>query len=319
MKKTLVFIASCLIVLTTSNKATAQYYFLNDNYYYNDFTYELGASFGAINCMTDLGGKPGVGGKFTKDFIIGTTHSNFGAYFNVTYKGIVGARLEATFGNVSASDDQLSGVNFPDIAVARKDRNLSFQSEINEYALIAEFHPLNAFINWREKDMDPPRFSPYLMAGVGYFSFNPQTTNNAGDVVDLQPLHTEGQGFSEYPDRKEYSLSQVCYPVGLGVLYEISPMIKVRAEFAYRFLDTDYLDDVSTNYIDPSLFNKYLSARDLNNAQQLNNRDLGYNYVGDPANAPYVPGRKRGDPTNNDSYFTFNLKVGIMLGAQRIN
>lgn len=318
MKKTLVLLASCLIGLSTFNKVEAQYYFLNDDYYYNDFTYELGASIGAMNCMTDLGGKPGVGGKFTKDFIIGTTHSSYGAYFSCTYKGIIGARLEATFGNVSASDQALKGVSPSDIAIARYDRNLSFQSQISEYALIAEFHPLNAFINWRAKDMDPPRISPYLMAGIGYFSFNPQALNKNGDLVDLQPLHTEGQGFAEYPDRKEYSLSQVNFPVGLGVLYEVTPTIKVRAEFVYRFLSTDYLDDVSTNYIDPSVFSNHLNPTDASNAIFLNNRDQGYN-IPSLSNINNVPGRKRGDPTNDDSYFTFNLKVGFQLFGERVN
>jgi len=30
------------------------------------------------------------------------------------------------------------------------------------------------------------------------------------------------------------------------------------------------------------------------------------------------PGKRRGNPTNNDSYFSFNLKVGFVLGTQRI-
>ena len=61
----------------------------------------------------------------------------------------------------------------------------------------------------------PPAVSPYILAGIGYFHFNPQANLN-DNYVDLQPLHTEGQGFAEYPNVKEYKLSQINFPVGIG-------------------------------------------------------------------------------------------------------
>ncbi|MEI9957878.1 MAG: hypothetical protein WDM90_16620 [Ferruginibacter sp.] len=64
-------------------------------------------------------------------------------------------------------------------------------------------------------------------------------------------MHTEGQGFLEYPDKKIYSLHQIAIPVGAGLKYELSQMITLRAEYIYRILNTDYLDDVSTTYVNP--------------------------------------------------------------------
>src|SRR6185436_19258578 len=87
----------------------------------------------------------------------------------------------------------------------RYERNLSFKSRIAEVQLGFEVHPL-FFKNY--EDRDPPPFSPYLVVGVGYYSFDPQANLN-GQWYAQHELRTEGQGFGEYPDRKPYKLSQL--------------------------------------------------------------------------------------------------------------
>jgi hypothetical protein len=151
------------------------------------------------------------------------------------------------------------------------------------------------------------------MAGIGYFAFNPQA-KVLNKWVDLQPLHTEGQGFTENPNKKPYSLRQVSIPLGAGVRYELSPSINLRAEFVYRILSTDYLDDVSTTYADPNLFSNYFSGTKLTNALLLSDRQ----YELDPAHITEAGG-ERGNPKNNDAYFTFNLKIGMVLGREKIH
>lgn len=65
MRKLLVMMVLCSLVFSQSVKA--QYYFYNDKYYDNAVVMELGASFGVMNSLTDLGGKKGIGKKFIKD------------------------------------------------------------------------------------------------------------------------------------------------------------------------------------------------------------------------------------------------------------
>jgi hypothetical protein len=150
-----------------------------------------------------------------------------------------------------------------------------------------------------------PFVSPYVIAGVGWFHFNPQAELK-GKWVDLQPLSTEGQGFAEYPDRKPYTLSQFNIPLGLGIRYEMTGMFNVRLEFIHRRLFTDYLDDASTKkYIDPTLFAKYLSPDKAANARALYNRSLD-------GSIPIF----RGHSQNNDAYMSVSLKVGIVLGRE---
>ena len=314
MKRYLLIIAIISICFGTSNNANAQYYFYNDNYYDAPITYEVGASVGVMNCFTDLGGKAGIGKKFTKDLNMGYNQLAFGGFFGVNYRQAIGLRFEATFGKVSANDQVLkSFANTNDPASARYHRNLNFESSITELSLLAEIHPLFIFINWGESENEPPKFSPYLLAGIGSFSFNPKA-KLGNNLVDLQPLSTEGQGFAEYPDRPIYKLRQMNYPLGLGLKYEVSPLINMRAEFVYRVLSTDYLDDCSTNYIDPTVYENYFSGTKLRNAVALSDRQYeindDYHKMG--------PGSKRGSPDQNDSYFSFNFKISLTLGRARI-
>lgn len=307
MKRVSILIGFVFILAGYSNRASAQYYFYDDNFYETPLLFELGASLNAMNCLTDIGGKKGLGKKFLKDLNIGKTHFAGGFYVGVMYKYAVALRLEATYGKISANDDVLAGIN--DIAKERFNRNLHFRSTIGEVSALAELHPLFMFIDWPARESSPPRYSPYLVGGIGYYSFNPQTKLN-NRWVDLQPLSTEGQGFPEYPDRPVYKLQQICFPVGFGVKYELDPLINVRFEVLYRILSTDYLDDVSTRYIDPALFSKYLTGSKLTNALLLNDRQI------EKHTAPNGGGR-RGDPNDKDAYFTVNLKVGLILGRER--
>ena len=285
----------------------AQYYFYNGEYYESDFVYEFGGSIGAMNALTDLGGRKGPGKTGVKDFTLKNTELCGGLYFGVLFKNSVGLRLEATFGKVKGDDAQLKKVAAT--TDGRYERNLSFRSAITEVVAMGEFHPMEMFISYND-DRYPPAISPYLLAGVGFFHFNPQAELN-GSYIDLQPLHTEGQGFPEYPAVKEYKLNAMNFPVGVGARYEISPILNVRAEFIYRFLTTDYLDDVSGKYIDPAVFANHLSGAQLTHAILLNDRHIpGAKY------STAHPDGIRGNP-NKDAYITFSLKLGLTLGRER--
>jgi len=310
MKRFTFALGLAVLILGYSSKAVGQYYFYDDSYYDNPVIYEIGASVGAMNCLTDIGGKAGVGKRFVKDLNYGKTYGCAGGYLSILYKNAIGARFEASFGKLSGDDAILVDVPESDLARRRYNRNLNFQTNITEFSFVAEAHPFFLFIDWENKDEEPPRYSPYLLGGIGYFSFNPQA-KIGNKLIDLQPLSTEGQGLKEYPDRKIYKLKQINYPVGAGVKYELSSIVNLRAEFVYRILTTDYLDDVSTNYIDPSYYvNNGFNGTKLTNALLLNNRVIN----GQQA----LPGNKRGSPTQKDSYFSFNLKIGISLGRERV-
>jgi Domain of unknown function (DUF6089) len=301
MKQLFVPVPVCIFLLQTLS-ATAQYYFYNDKYYNSNTVLEIGGSVGVMNSLTDIGGKRGIGKKFIKDLNIKFSKPSFSLYAIVTYKDALGIRLEGTIGTIQSYDSILK--NVAPSTFGRYERDLSFKSNITELQLVAEIHPL--FFKMYNED-EAPFWSPYIVAGIGFFNFNPQAYLN-GQWHYLHPLRTEGQGFAEYPDRKQYKITQLNIPVGIGVKYEINSLLNARLEIVHRILFTDYLDDVSNvDYIDPSLFNKYLVPAQADLAKQLYNRSKSIAKNG-----------QRGSPKNNDAFFTVQLKIGITLRTARV-
>src|SRR5258706_10374054 len=140
MKRISFFIYLLMLLVFTVEKASAQYYFYDNNFYDTKIVYELGGSLAAMNCLTDIGGNQGIGKPFVKDLNYGNTKFAGSAYISATYKYAVGLRIEATFGQIGAYDSILKDVKAT--TQGRYERNLSFRSNISEVALIAEFHPL---------------------------------------------------------------------------------------------------------------------------------------------------------------------------------
>jgi hypothetical protein len=312
MKRLTLIFSSIFVLSLISLKADAQYYFYDDDYYDNDVIFEIGGSLNAMNCLTDLGGKKGLGKRFFKDLNMGKTHVAGGVFFSAMYHNAIGVRVEGTFGKLSADDNVLSSVAVTDIAHERFNRNQNFRTTIAEGSIMAELHPLFIFIDWSERDDYPPKLSPYLLAGVGYFSYNPQGQDPlTKNWVDLQPLSTEGQGFAEYPDRTPYKLQQVNIPIGIGVRYELSRLFNLRFETIYRALNTDYLDDVSTRYIDPALYDTYFTPAKAALAKRMADKQL-------VPHANPLGGGRRGSPGEKDAYFSVNLKISLILGRNRI-
>lgn len=309
MKKLPILLVFTVVAIGFSQKASAQYYFYDDKYYDAPLIYEVGASIGMMNCLTDVGGNKGIGKKFIKDLNLGKTTFTGGISLGATFRDMVGLRLEYYLGQIKGDDKVLRKV--APSTYGRYERNLSFRSKISEFMLDLEVFPLNIF-HKKEEEWQPARLTPYLLSGVGFFSFNPQAQLN-GKWIDLQPLSTEGEGFAKYPQSKKYKLQQICIPVGVGAKFELSNTVNLRAEFVYRILSTDYLDDVSTTYIDPNEYYSYFTGTKLANALALNARqkelDPSYNVA---------EGDQRGNPKNNDAYFTFNVKIAYSFGRQRI-
>jgi len=288
-----------LTILLLAAALQAQYFFYDNRYYDAGLLLEIGVGIGGMNALTDLGGKKGDGRGFIKDLNLKNTKPSFSASLTATYRSAVAFRVEFTAGNIVSYDSILKNVAS---TTKRYDRNLSFRSPVVELMAGAEIHPL--FFIPREEE--PPRASPYILGGAGYFRFNPQAKLE-GIWHDLHPLRLEGQGFAEYPGRKPYKLNQFNFAAGIGIRYEINHLLNVRFEIIHRKLNTDYLDDVSTRYINPVYFSNYLSAAQAALAARLYDRRGELN----PNHTPKFD--ERGDPEDNDSYFTVMLKIGFTI------
>ena len=275
--------------------------------------FEAGVTVGPMVFLGDLGGHFGRGTSFIKDYNMKATKLSFGAFISAHPNELVGFRFAITYGQLDGDDAYITGKG--GMEEARLNRNLNFRSNIIEGYLAAEIYPTVLF------EDDPTdvfaRLRPYGVIGVGVFHFNPQGSyidaNGQTNWVDLKPLHTEGQGWPEYPDRKEYNLTQINVPMGIGVKYYMNENVNLSFEILHRVTFTDYIDDVSTTYIDPSLFYKYLSPSQAKIADMIYNKSPLRNT--NPVD--YGPGGKRGDQTQNDAYFTAQFKIGFRLFPNR--
>ena len=272
---------------------------------------EIGINVGPLFFLGDLGGHRGKGTTFLKDLNLPLTKIMKGVFLTAYPNEWLGVRAAADIGKLDGFDKIINtkGVN----ELWRKQRNLDFRTNIAEAYIAAEVFPLMLLHNGDEDYK--PRLRPYGVIGVGVFHFNPQ-----GSLTDaygnktwyyLKPLKTEGEGFTEYSQRKDYSLTQVNIPMGFGAKYYLSDKVNLSLEVLHRKTFTDYIDDVSTTYIDPNLFDKYLSPQNSVIAREIYDKTSSIYVAGA---ARFSPGDQRGDPKQNDAYFSVSLKFAIRLG-----
>jgi hypothetical protein len=297
------------MVLSVTRCDAQGYYYYDDRHYESPLLAELGIKGGVMNALTDIGGQSGPGKKGLKDLNLSFNRPCLSIYASLLYQHCLGMRIQYAAGNITAADSILK--NKRASTQGRYERNLSFQSTIREFGLLLEIHPLS-ILYYNRTDKDPSGISPYLLAGLGFFSFNPQA-NWEGRWFPLHSLHTEGQGFSMYPEREPYALEQRNTLVGAGVKYEINAWLNGRFEIIHRFLKTDYLDDVSLDsYVQPALFDLEFSPAMARLARALADRRAEV----DPGHITN-PSYQRGNPADKDAYFTVEIGIGIVLGRRR--
>jgi hypothetical protein len=206
----------------------------------------------------------------------------------------VGIRAGFAYTRLSAAD---SLSNIP-VNVAR---NLSFSTNLLEFHTALEFNLLPI-------EVMRMKVTPYFFGGVALFYFNPFAEDNAGNKQFLRPLSTEGQGLPMYPDRKQYDLANVAFPIGGGMKFFIGRTLMVTPEIGFRYTNTDYLDDVSKSYVDLDTLLAYkgMLARSMS---FRGNTVSGWDNV----NPSY--GHQRGDTKSNDWYWFGNITVTVFFRA----
>ncbi len=267
-----------------------------------------------MNFLGDLGGNRGKGTIGPKDTNIPMTNVVGGISVSYYPSEWFGLRLGGNIGSMDGDDRLIPDYENPLGEEARKYRNLTFRSPLYEGYLGVELYP-TVLISQR-KGYGQPRFRPYLMGGIGILSFKPQGLYTAPDGteqwIDLKPLRLEGQGMAE-TGIPEYDLFTYNIPLGIGVKYDLTERLTFSIEFMHRMTGSDYIDDVSNKYIDPALFDKYLSPDQAAIAKVMANPS-SYFPSNIPGYTPYRPGKERGNPKWNDSYYSSTFRLTWKIG-----
>ena len=223
-----------------------------------------------------------------------------GIFFRKQFGNYTGLRVAAHYAQIGYSD-VYSTNDF------QKRRNLSFNSNIWELTVQGDFN----FFKFVPGD-PYNRFTPYVTLGVGAFSYDPYAYLG-GQKVFLRPLGTEGQGYSQYPDRKPYGTMALCVPFGVGIKYNLTERVNIGLEIVHRFTNTDYLDDVSSTYVDPAIFPK-LPDGSASIASLLQDRSYE---TGEPIGFVNGTARQRGYPKQKDQYVMAELTFSFNLTSYR--
>jgi opacity protein-like surface antigen len=223
-----------------------------------------------------------------KRFTFSQSHFAGGVGISYDLSDKFSVRSGITLGKISA-DDKFGSIKL---------RNLNFTSNLTEVNLGLEYYITR---------LEDHALTPYIFGGIAVYHFDPYTTDTSGTKYFLRPLSTEGEGFVQ--GKNNYNLTQFAIPFGAGVKLSLSEKINIGLELGLRKLFTDYLDDVSTTYVDPSL----LLANKGPKAVELAYRG------GELKNgSPYPPaGSVRGGPKNKDWYYITGFTISFKLGGNK--
>ncbi len=299
-----ILLITCLCLLSV--QATAQRWVRERNH--------LVIGFAATNFMGDLGGSNDIGTQGPKDFDLKSVRPGLTLGYRYHLQEFLALKGTVALGYIY-SDDFFTGQQH------RNNRNIHFRSPIFELSGQGEYYfwELDMMGDRYRKITGSPgwigfRLKLYLFAGIGGFYYEPQGQFIAADFdrgnftenipeplppdgwYDLRPLRTEGQGHFDTRDR--YTPIGLTFPFGLGATFSLSPEMDITFEYGFRKTFTDYIDDVSTTYIDPDVFNEMFGEDTMEAflGQYFSNPTLDYD---DPQT---TPGYQRANPHNDDAY-----------------
>ncbi len=194
----------------------------------------------------------------------------------------IAVRTELAWFQLSGDDAKAS------VESGRRGRNLSFSENNFEISAVGVYSLYPQGRSFYQR----PAFNIYGFAGIGLLYFNPTTKYN-GATVSLPALQTE---------LVKYSTVQPVIPMGIGFRFKLGPFTNLSFEGGFRKTFTDYLDDVSTVHHDAS---KYTNPT----AYALSDRRGELN----PAQPLKAEGAIRGNPSTNDAYMLYSVKLEYYL------
>lgn len=267
-----------LLVLLGGMQASAQW------------LWDFGGNVGASNYLGDIGGKDGEARAFVSDMQISKTRWNVGGFARYRWKQRTSIRLALDYLRVEG-DDKLT------TNPARKFRNFNFRNDIFDLAFTMHYYFFeNNDLGRTYRYRNGMRL--YFFGGLGTCMSNPKTLYQ-GSWVALQPLATEG---------KTYSKFFVNIPLGAGAYFTFNKKHRVGIELNYRYVFTDFLDDISGNYPDDpgDDYTRGLILRTSELDEETKASDPGV-YLS------HTWGAKRGENTNKDSYMTLSLSYSFVI------
>ncbi|MBC6699695.1 DUF6089 family protein [Hymenobacter sp. BT190] len=283
-------LALALVLSLVASEASAQQFSKRKQYN------SVGVSLNAMNYFGDITPKPSI-----PSLRFGATRPNIGVNFTHRFTPRISARAALAYGRITGDDTKAADKNDPD-AKYRYNRNMSFRNDIAEFSVVGIFD----LIPNRNTYIKRPDLVPYVFGGVAAYSGNPKglvganapSSLSQGSYIALQPLKTEGV---------DYNKAGIAIPFGGGVRYKVNKSFDVGLEVGFRKTFNDYLDDVSTVYVDQATLSsdaaKYFGG---GNVLVTGGEFPNFN----------APGSQRGKSDEDDWYVTTGITVNYILAPK---
>ena len=258
---------------------------------FSQFHWDIGGTLGASNYLGDIGGKDQTRRDFVADLKFSQTHIAGSIFARYKVSQNFSMRSAFTYGRISGNDALSTNPG-------RAGRNLSFRNDLLELSATGEFcflRIMDVGHGYRYTN----DFKAYVFGGVAGLYSNPKA-EYMGKWYALQPLRTENVAYNRF---------QLALPAGAGFYYTIDKQQRIGWELGWRTTFTDYLDDISTVYADPSGMSQ-IGSKLANRNDELQPYTAGSDL---PAPQNYDPGSKRGDPTHNDSYMFSSVNYSYVI------
>jgi hypothetical protein len=250
---------------------------------FGQYNLDYGFSVGASNYLGEIGGGEGVGRGFVSDMELGFTKWAIGGF--VRYKLSQKFAIKGSLNYIRLAGDDVKSDN-----PGRTARNLNFKNDMFEFLGTGEFYiyQANDVGGTGRYNTD---FNLYIFGGAGVFYSSPKGQTTSGEWVSLRPLETEGVS---------YSSINLAIPLGIGFYYTLQRKYRLGLEIGWRTTFTDYIDDISTDYInDPDGISNKTNQGILDEINSTIEEGDGTVSLRN-----FTVGSKRGNPENNDSYMT---------------
>ncbi|MBS1546607.1 MAG: outer membrane beta-barrel protein [Bacteroidetes bacterium] len=265
------------------------------------YKWDVGVHLGGANYLGEMGGKEKTRQDFIWDMKLSQTRWAVGGFARYKINRTISINSGILYYRIQGGD-------YLSTNPARVGRNLSFRNDMFELYLRPEFTIFqDNDLGGRGRYRTDFRLFAYV-GGALYMSNPKGQINHTGEFYKLRDMDTE---------LADYSSLGFAVPAGLGFHFTFKRRHRIGWDFGWRTTFSDYLDDASTVYADPSTLPGGAGSTAANLANQTS---YIYGPNGTTPNpvelVQYGTGLKRGDPTHNDSYLTMTFTYSYVLKGQ---
>ena len=287
------------------------------------YALDYGFAIGTANYLGDIGGDQLTRQDFAADLHYGQT--KLSSHVFVRYRINSMFAVKGQLGTVYLEDFDNLSTN-----PARMTRNAHFRNYVNELSLRGEVNLFSRPMITRYTSKLRVGVNTYAMLGVTGFVHSPQAQLNrdAAEYHFAQGNITTNPSqlnYDRWYDLREvgtekltYGSASLGFPLGLGASFMVNYQFRVGLEFVWNLTLTDYLDDVSYTYADPSglddigLILSQPSSAVVAEAAGVDNPEAFLNSF--RWDAAYES--PRGNPDKNDTYGTLQVTVSkVVMGS----